>query len=602
MKRNSFYLIGIIFLLLTGAAYSQMTFDRRVIENDLNSAAALIKIGDFQRAEAFLQNMQVTYGNDDRIFVLLKQLYRQAKAYDKLENEIRRELEQNKQTPSLLIELGEVRFLQNDTRSADSLWNRALQIGAKDAGVYYQLADTKLRYGLNDDAIKVYLAARTNLNNPWLFSMELAGIYEAIKDYPNAASEYLSQVIDSPEKLSFVLSRIRGMLEDDEKPAEIIAIIEKKIKEAPDRAELYEVLGDVYIKQNRMDNALECYKVIGAKQNDDGQSLVRFSLRAFESRAYTTAINAVDDYLKTTRKGILKDTAKLVKAKSQLASGQARMALAGFIDLSNNAIDYRIKDEAGYSAGLIYSREWNKCDSALMLWDSISKMEQDQTFLTKTRQEMGICYLKTDKIDKAKQTLQLVVAGKPPDYNTEQAVFLLAEIALYDGKVGEAINGLKNLVKQYPQGDYSNDALSRLTVITALNGDSTSETYRKFALAMKARDLDNNLEAAEILDDSIFSNSPIYEQAVYYAASSYASSGQNEKAIKSFNKYAETFSDGMYIDRAYLALGDLYSLEPSTYSQAKSMYNKVLEQYPNSPVVEKARKQLSTFSVPGKIG
>jgi tetratricopeptide (TPR) repeat protein len=602
MKKISIFLLPLIILLLSNAGYSQLTFEKHVIESDLNAATALIKMGDYVRAEKFLQSILGIYGNDPRILTLQKQLYRNSKAYDKLESEIRKELEANTQNPSLLIELGEVRFLQNDTRGADSLWNRAMQVGGKDAGVYYTLADTKLRYGLNDDAIKVFRAGRNNINDPTLFSMELAGIYETIKDYPNAVSEYLTQVIDSPDKLSFVLSRVRGMLEDDDNPGEIIAAIERKIQEAPGRPELYEVLGDVYIKQNRMDKALECFKVIGTKQNDDGQSLVRFAYRAFDSKAYTTAISAIDDYLKTTKNGLLKDSACLIKAKSQMASGQQREALAEFKNLNDKALDYRIRDEAGFTAGIIYAREWNLCDSALMLWTSISKLGKDQTFLTKARQEMAICYLRNDDIVKAKEALQLVVSDKPPDFNTEQAAFLLAEIALYEGRLGDATAGFNSLVKQYPQGDYSNDALTRLSAIATIKGDSTSEIYRKFALGLKARDLDNNLKAAEILSDTIFAGSPIFEQTLYFAANSYALSGQREKAIAGYKKYIENIKDGLYTDRVYLAMGDIYGQEPATYPLAKSMYNKILESYPDSPSVEMARKQLAALNTPGKIG
>lgn len=592
----------LLIISLTTSAFAQMTFEQRSIDNDLNVAATLIRIGDYQHAESFLQKIRLNYGDDNRILILIKQLYREAKTYTRLEDEIKQEITKDPTNSVLLIELGESRFLQDDNRSADSLWNKAIQTASKDAGIYYLLADTKLRYGLNDDAAKVYLTGRSNLTDPTLFSMELAGIYESIKDYPRAADEYLTQALESREKLTLVLTKVRGMIEDDDNPEEIISVIERRIKESSGKPELYEVMGDVYIKQNRMDKALECYKAIGIKQNDDGQSMVRFAARAFDSRAFATSISAVDEYFKLTKNGILKDMAVLIRAKSLMASGQARPALKDFTDLYGRAMDYRIKDEAGFSAGLIYAQDLNKCDSALAIWDSVSKSGQDQTFMARTRLEMAICYLKEDKIDMAKQTLRVITADKKADSNTERAVFLLAEIEFFEGNFRAALEEYKELVKQYPQGDYSNDALTRSIVIAATKGDSTSLALKKFAEAMKAADIGNDSQAAEILESDIFDGSPIYEQALYFASVSFAKVGQREKAINGFKRYIDSFADGLYIDRAYFLLGDLYSQDPATYSNAKSMYSKVLESFPNSPVIEQVRKNLAPLSAPGKIG
>jgi tetratricopeptide (TPR) repeat protein len=602
MTKYIFRIFFLIILALTTTAYAQMTFEQRSIDNDLSAAASLIRIGDYQHAEVFLQKIRLNYGDDNRILILIKQLYREAKAYTKLEDEIKQEINKDPVNPMLLIELGEARFLQDDNRSADSLWNKAIQTAGKDAGIYYMLADAKLRYGLNDDAAKVYLTGRSNLNDPALFSMELAGIYESIKDYPLATDEYLTQALQSPEKLALVLTKVRGMIEDDDSPAEIISVIERRIKESSGKPELYEVMGDVYIKQNRMDKALECYKAIGIKQNDDGQSMVRFASRAFDSRAYTTSINAVDEYFKLTQYGLLKDMAVLIRAKSLMASGQSRQALNDFKVLYGRALDYRIKDESGFSAGLIYAQDLNQCDSALVIWDSVSKSGQDQTFMTKTRLEMAICYLRNDKVDQAKQTLQMITTDKKADSNTERAIFLLAEITFFEGQFHAALGQYSELVKQYPQGDYSNDALTRTIVIAATKGDSTSPALKKYADAMKAEDLGDYSQTAEILDDDIFNGSPIYEQALYFSSISYARAGQREKAINGLKRYIDGFADGTYIDRAYCMLGDLYGQDPATYSNAKSMYNKVLEAFPNSPMIEQARKNLAPLSVPGKIG
>ncbi len=340
------------------------------MENELRTASMLIRAGEFARARMLLDALTEKHGSDPRISEMYKQVYREAKLYPELEALVRRDLAKSPRDPMLLTQLGEARFLQGDEAGADSIWNAAIAGAVKDEIIYRLVADAKLRYGLYDAAIEVYLKGRSAITNPSLFSMELAGIYETQRDYPRAVDEYIVQLMQQPDHIALVSTKVRGLMEDTADPELIVKAVEARIKESPGRTELYEILGDLYIKQGQMDKALECYKTVGAKQKDDGQSLVRFAGRAFDSKAFGTAVNAVDEYIKTSKSAILKDLALLIKAKALQASGQSDPALIEFTRLAAAAKDYRIKDEAYLSAGLIYAQDKGDCDSALACWQT----------------------------------------------------------------------------------------------------------------------------------------------------------------------------------------------------------------------------------------
>jgi TolA-binding protein len=189
------------------------------------------------------------------------------------------------------------------------------------------------------------------------------------------------------------------------------------------------------------------------------------------------------------------------------------------------------------------------------------------------------------------------------DDNSERAAFLLGDMAIHSGDLKKADDIFKSMVWQYPQGAYSNDALMRLDVISLLGDDEASQKYLvRFGEAMRALALGIPLNAATILSDSLFANSPIAEQTAYYSAASFAKAGQNRNAIDIFKKYVERFPDGLYVDRAYLELGDLYIQDPVTYPDAKSAYNKILEAFPESPTTELARDRLRQLESQRKIG
>jgi outer membrane protein assembly factor BamD (BamD/ComL family) len=572
------------------------------INDDLSAVSNLLRMGEMARAIALLDHLKITYGDDSRIRAYYKLAYKENKQYPELEKIIRDDLSNDSQNPYLITELGEARFLQNDQAGADSLWNLALRFGRLDENSYRLVADNMMRYGLYESAIEIFLKGRESLSRPTAFAPELANLYETQRDYSKAIGEYITQVLFDPSQLGFITIKIRGYLEDTDKPEQIIEAVSEKIKETPNHTELYEILGDLYIKQNEMNKALECYRTISAKQNDDGQALVKFAARAYDSRAYGTAINAVDDYLKATQKGIFKEIGLSIKAKSQLNSGLIDQALTGFEALTG-AADFHIRDEAGYMRGLIYAQNKNDCDSALLVWDNMQKNAQDLNLQGRAWLEMAVCNLKKDNLIVSEDLLKQVTSGKLPDSSMEKAAFLLSELTFYKGNFKDAGEQFKALIRKYPQGDHANDALIRVDVISLSGEDSTNLIYlSRFALAMKAQLFGKPFETATILSDSAFGGSPIAEQASFYAASAFASAGVRETAVDAFKRYIEKFSDGLYIDRAYLGLGDLYMQDAATYSSAKAAYDKILESFPNGPVTELARQRLLQLTAPGKIG
>jgi tetratricopeptide (TPR) repeat protein len=600
-----FYFLASLFVLaLLMPAFAQISFDTPAgIDNDLKSVAALIKIGEFNRAIAYLDRLKMSNANDPRINDLYKMAFKEGKLYQKLEEMIRQQLSQNPRNSLLISELGEARYLQEDMTGADTLWNYALEIGKLDEATYRYVADMKLRYGLYDSAIDAYLRGRRNLNSPYIFSIELAGIYEAQHDYPKAVDEYLLQIKQAPDKLGFISTQIRGLLEDPDDRQQIIRTLETRLKESPGQFELYEILADLYMKQNQTDKALECYRTLGAKQNDDGQSLVRFATRANDSKAYASAVSAVDEYLRLSKKGMLKEIAISTKAKALMSLGRNEEALSIYTNLSQSAIDYRIKDEAGFYCGQIYAKDKSNCDSAIYYWNTLLRSARDQSIQNNTQIEMAICYLKKDQYSQAEDLLNQVLSNKTPDDGVERAKFLLGDLYFFKGDIKKAGDLFKEVVMLYPQGEYSNDALTRMDVIANSGDDITAGKYlSSFSEAMKYVEIDQPLEAGKILADTAFTQSPIAEQAAFYAAMAFSRGNDLQTAISFYNKYVDRYPDGLYTDRAYLQLGDLYMQNPATYSSAKAAYNKILESYPASPVTEIARQKLLQLQSPGKIG
>jgi tetratricopeptide (TPR) repeat protein len=573
------------------------------LNNDIRIISGMLRAGDYVHAIDFLDRSSSIHGQDPRLMELYKQAFKLGKMYPQLEELIRKLIAQNPRNPILLNDLGEARFLQNDESGADSIWRQALEIGRNDEMAYRYVADTQLRYGLYDSAVEIYLTGRRNLNRSSLFSPELASIYEAQRDYARAIDEYIVQLYEAPDRIGMVSIKIRGLVEDSEDSQEIVKTLNARINDAPGRTELYEILGDLYIKLNQVDKALECFKSIGSKLNDDGQSLIRFAGRAHESRAYGTAISAIDEYFKVSKKKTFADLALLTKARAQLAAGRSEEALGIYRNLASSAVDYRIKDEAGFTSGLIYARHRDDCDSAIAVWNAMLREARDPILSNRARLETAVCKIKESDYGSAGQFLAGVAASNIPDSSVERALFLMGEIGFYSGDFKKAEDIFRQMVRQFPNAAYSNDALMRIDVISLAGGDSANfPRLASFADAMKARMTGQPVRAAEILSDSAFEGSPMAEQALFFSGISFSAGNNSEHAISALQRYIEKYPDGLYTDRAYLEIGDIYGLTPNTYPESRNAYDKILELFPNGPVTEIARQRLRLLTAPDKVG
>jgi tetratricopeptide (TPR) repeat protein len=578
----------------------------QILDYDLNIVYNLQRLGNFESALDYLDMLKSKYGEQPQIISLYKNIFLDAKMYSRLEDVIRKQLDKSPDNPVFLAELGNARFLQDDPDAADSLWALALEKGEKNHTVYFYVANFKLRYGDYDGAVETYLLGRERFGISDLFSSELASLYESQRNYPAAVNEYLIRLIKKPNTFLSISPKILEMVEDSDNIDDIITTVEEKIEKNKNVDVLYEILGDIYIKTGRMNHALETYRILGRDKKDDGESLYRFAERCIDFKAYNTAIEAIDEYLSKSTKFRRKERALLLKGVSLKSMGYNSQALDLLQELSRSATDLRIRSEAGYMMGGIYS-QMDLCPEAVVVWENTLDFCRDHGIRTNVIYEMAQCHIKLGSYHKADSLLTIVAGeGKIEDIR-QSALFLLGDLALFKGKYEDARRTYLDIVRKYPGGDFANDAIARISVITELGVDTAGITADNsvldlYADAVQAHVLEKHNDAARILLNEKIINSPVGERALYYAGTIYAEADSGTRAINTFKNYIEKYPEGFFIDRVYLMLGDQYVKNPETFELGKEAYNTILETFQEGPVTELARDRLRRLESQGKIG
>lgn len=601
-------ILGAFILFPLTAAYSQFQgfVENDKLDYDLKIVYNLQRTGNFEGALNYLNKLKTKYGDEPRILNLYKNIYLEAKMYPQLEAVIKKQIGENPENPVFLAELGNARFLQDDSRGADSLWALALERGEYNQSVYVYVATYKLRYGDYEGAADTYLSARKRFKIPDLFSPELANIYEAQRNYPAAVKEYLIRLVKYPDRFLSLSSKILEMVEDSENVDAIIDAVNDMIDKNKNSDALYETLGDIYIKTGRMKLAFKTYRDLGKYKKDDGESLYRLAERCLDFKAYDTAVEAIDQYLSTSSRLRRKDMALLLKGKALMDSGHGDQAMIIFQQVFREGRDTRTKVEAGYMTGLIHAHN-HLCGQALEVWQKSLDFSGNSDIREKLIFEMAQCHLQLGSYPAAESLLTEVAGGNVHSEVTQKSQFLLGDLALFRGDYQGAYDDYINIIKTSTRGDFANDAIARISVLSAIGIDSSGITADNTALelyadAIEAQMLGNYEDAASLLLSDKMADSPIAEQALFSAGTIYSEAGLGEKAISTLKSYIEKFPEGYFLDRAYLMLGDRYMEKPETYELGKQAYNMILEAFQEGPVTELARERLRRLESQDKIG
>jgi tetratricopeptide (TPR) repeat protein len=356
-----------------------------------------------------------------------------------------------------------------------------------------------------------------------------------------------------------------------------------------------------------MEDALESFKTAGKLKNDDGESLYRFAHRCFDFKEFASAASAVDEYLTHSKQKRRKDSAYLLRAKAELENGQYEVALSTLQTVQQSAKDIRVRDEAGFITGLIFSEYKNDCDSAILYWEDALKTIKRDDFIRRINVEIGYCYIKHDDLVKAEDYLMKTATRARPDINYDKSMFLLGDIYLFKHDYKKAKEFYTNLITSKPGSDYTNDAIERLSVLSTVGIDdsgilSDNSVLNQFSKAIKAWVVGNYEDAAQLMSDPELEGSQIAEQSLYYTGLIYSESGNHIKTKETFQNYIKVYPDGLFADRSYLALGDIYNEIDNDPARAAENYNKILELFPNSVVIEIARERLREIEPGSKIG
>jgi tetratricopeptide (TPR) repeat protein len=149
---------------------------------------------------------------------------------------------------SYRTQAGEIYAELGDYRRAGEQWGQLIRLGEGDPNVYLDVATVYWDYFQYDDALRVLMAMRRQMNDHTLYAFQVAAILEAKHQSAEAIAEYVKALDQNCEDYWRAQRRLKTLYSRKNVPQQLRAAFQRELARAKDRESL--VLGYVRLLED----------------------------------------------------------------------------------------------------------------------------------------------------------------------------------------------------------------------------------------------------------------------------------------------------------------------------------------------------------------
>ncbi|MCF7811443.1 hypothetical protein K9N50_10700 [bacterium] len=492
----------------------------------------------------------------------------------------------------------DVLFLADENERADAEITRLLSEYKGSEKAYTEIASILFQHRKNERATEVIMQGRKDAGNKFLYARDLARWYENQMDWYNAIEEYLLYLEDSNQRLNYVTGAIGDM--PDESGADSIAaeIITDRIKTSYKdeyAVQLRRLLASLYFKNKEYEKALQQYRLIDEYGRKSGEELLEFADLLMMEEEYKLALCAYSELLLSDFPDKMKVNAILGIGRTNLALGNADSARAAFNSVLTPGNPNEAVFEAFEELGKLEFTKDGSPAKARKMFESALKIASRSRVLNKhvdeVRVKSAITWAMEGDLETAKKELNALLKNNRRASNAvSMALFELARIAFWQGNIDELQQRANALIIADPSSDYANEALSVASLLTDLKENPSA--IQSFGRADFAEFQGSQKIAKVILDSLALNENPrIVEEAFWQNYRIALKQDSLDNALTYLEKIIK-LKGALRADLAVYNAGELIEKGMLNPNLAVEYYEKILIDYPDSPLVDKARRRL----------
>lgn len=570
---------------------------------DSRLAQKYYQTGEYEKAAAMYMQLYRKNPKQDVYFDRYINSLIALEDYDKAKKELQVEIKRRPNDVQLYVTSGNLYEQQFQKEKADKEYNKAIENLPANTSIVNKLGNAFIRLTKFDLALRTYEKGSSLLDNPGVFSYNLAELYRRKGDVPNMINAYLDAVKSRPNRVNSVKSSFQRNLADADIDL-LKSTLYERINNEPEDSAYPELLEWVFIHSKDYKKAFRQARSMDRQFEEDGKRIYHIGNIAFNAEAYEAAEQAFAyiverkgvtcPYYISARTNLLKSQLKTALQLAEIPASKLDTISSGYESfISEFGINSRTSklliDYAEFLA--VHAKDLPAAISVLT--GMVEKRSINKREVARAKIQLADYHLMNSNIWDASLLYSQVEKVFREDYVGELARFKNAKLFYYAGNFEWAQEQF-NILKASTTKLISNDAIDLSVFITSSLGlDSTDAALILFSEADLYTVQKRYEEAFEKLDSILteFPNHDLQDEVIYRKANIYREQKSYDQAIAFYDQLIEEFPESIKCDNSMYELAELYEFTVVDLDKAKALYEKIFLDYSNSTFAVESRKR-----------
>jgi tetratricopeptide (TPR) repeat protein len=522
--------------------------------------------------------------------------------YDEAEKAIRQQMRQSRDI-QLQVDMGFLAQMKGDRKRSQEIFEKLIKEMPADRNAIFALTNALRARGLNEIALQAYerAAAMPGINEQFL--IERASLYSISGNFAASTAMYLDYLERFPEQLEIIKRNLQNMLlmDIDNSMAELIRTeLLSRVQRQGAKPVFNEMLVWFSLQQREFEMAMIQAIALDKRFGDRDYLVLELASVSMNNEAIDVALQGYNHIVSKGQRGVyyFNGLEGSIRARYMLAEQKGIVNHATFnaivADADKMLEQWGINRETIQLAiirakALAYHLgEPKPAAEALERVLSLGFRPEE---LSAIKLELADIFAFSGEVWEATLLYSQIEKAMRNEPIAHEARFRNARLRFFIGEFAWSLSQL-DILKAATSKLIANDAMElSLLIRENLEEDSTGTQLRAFARAAFLL-YRKQEQQANILLDSLINSKPnlvLLPHLLLRKASALASAGNTEAALSMYKRLYTEFADHYLADDALFRSAMLLEQMPSSTSEARKLYEKIINEYPASIFSAQAR-------------
>jgi len=464
---------------------------------------------------------------------------------------------------------------------------------------YTEIATVLFGRRKDDAAVDVIRQGRKECNDPFLYARELARFHEARMSWNNAIEEHILYLEDKPNRLTYVTGAIGDLPAGAGADSIAVKVISRRIADVDKEfaTVLRRLLASLHFKAKRYEEALSQYKLLDEIAQDQGSELLNFAGLLKVEGEYDLALEGYNELIGSGSSASNIAQARLGKGLVYLALDEIDSARIAFETLIDADSPMAVSFEAYRNLGSLALDHYNLPGKArkylVSALNTAVKARIPRAKRDEIRVSIALSWEKEGQLDRASRELEAILReNRSKTRAVSSAMLELTRIAFRKGDLEEMNARANSLLVSDPSSEYANDALTYSAMLTDLKNNP--DAIKALGMADLADFMNDYQRAVHILDSlAADASGRTVEETLWQLSTLNIKHGNFRSALEDLEKIINLNGEVLRGDLALFTAGKLSEEMMDSPQMAEEYYERLLVEYPESPLEDQARRRLN---------